>query len=101
MDFKKILIAGVVIAGAWYLYNKSKKGTTTSTDGTASGINGAQYLYESESYRNASGEFTVTGRCYCGVSNTPVAASSATDCQSKCGGQGRWVPNTRTKLARR
>lgn len=58
MDFKKVLIAGVVIAGAWYLYNKPKKGTTTSTDGTASGINGAQYLYEHGAFRNAEGTTT-------------------------------------------
>ncbi len=54
MDFKKVLIAGVVIAGAWYLYNKSKK-PTTSTDESASGINGAQYLAEHGAFQNATG----------------------------------------------
>lgn len=50
MDFKKVLTAGAVIAGAIWLYKRSlykrsQKGTTTSTEGgETSNANGAQLL---------------------------------------------------------
>lgn len=92
MDFKKILIAGVVIAGAWYLYNKSKKGSTTTTDESASGINGAQYLAEHGAFRNASGGYSTTCRCY-GTQgeNHTVQANCATQtncCKAACSKAG-------------
>lgn len=46
MDVKKVLIIGAVIAGAYWLYQRSKNSTsTTSTEGgETSSANGAQLL---------------------------------------------------------
>lgn len=45
MDIKKVLIIGAVIAGAYWLYQRSKKSETPAeTTGETSSANGAQLL---------------------------------------------------------
>lgn len=55
MKIQNVVIAGVVVVGLYWLYTKSKKSGSTSTEDGSTGINGAQWLAYQKEHSNASG----------------------------------------------
>jgi hypothetical protein len=87
MDFKKVLIGVAVIGVAYYFWNKSKKGSASSTEGgETSSANGAQLLAIAKNggatgWNAASGK-TPQYQCNCGA----VVAGPAL-CAEACAGR--------------